>query len=66
MKAQTPWDNPSPVAFSESKHVKNKEMLKRKEQEKQLLAKNKKKIKNSSIKIFLDCFFTRANDYMRQ
>lgn len=28
--------------------------------------KKPKKIKNSSIKIFLDCFFTRANDYMRQ
>lgn len=42
-KAQTPRDNPSPVTVSEPKHVKNEEMLKRKEREKQLLAKTKKK-----------------------
>lgn len=36
MKAQTPWDNPSAVTVSEPKHVKNEEILKRKERKKQL------------------------------
>lgn len=31
IKAQTPWDNHSAVRVSEPKHVKNEEMVKRRE-----------------------------------
>lgn len=37
-EAQTPWDSPA-ATVSKTKHVKNEEMLKRKEREMQMLEK---------------------------
>lgn len=64
MKAQTPWDDPSAaVPVSETMHVKHDVILERKA----VVCKTKGKKKKMKIyfKIFLDCFFTRANDWVR-
>lgn len=65
MKEQTPRDDPSAaIPVSEPMHVKHEVILERKAVVCKTKRKKKKKMK-ISFKIFLDCFFTRANDWVR-